>query len=423
MADDIKKEFEKEKEIISTGVRKVYTPYRPIISIERLIGRRKEIGRLLGYMNSPGQHMLLYGSRGVGKTSVANVLAIGLEKMYDKKVIKKKCDSTDTFASIVAQPLTHVGVDGNLNTSQTHNTFSGGLEGGITLGIPIIKGQTNKGKTTVDTFNGFGEQANSPAWVAEKLKNTDALFIIDELDALVENSDRRKIAELIKHLSDANSPFKIMIVGIAETAEILIGGHSSVSRCLKETKLSRMTEEELSEIVTKGSKILGLNFEKQVIRDIEINSDGFPFMTHLLALKCAENAIIQDRNRITLEDLKPALEAAALDLEGTLNNNFSTAVRSSQRGKMYRLIVIAAAYCAEYGSEFTLQDLRDKIKQLSGNEDFQSDLSYYLNRLISDGKEKILQRVAKGVYRFSDPRMPSFVRMSEVKQGSDKKSS
>lgn len=58
-----------------------------------------------------------------------------------------------------------------------------------------------------------------------------------------------------------------------------------------------------------------------------------------------------------------------------------------------------------------------------GNDDFQSDLSYYLNQLISGGKENILQRVGKGIYRFSDPRMPSFVRMNEVNQGSDKKSS
>ena len=419
MADDIKKEFEKEKEIISTGVRKVYTPYRPITSIERLIGRRKEIRRLLGYINSPGQHMLLYGNRGVGKTSVANVLAIALEKTYKKKVIRKKCDSTDTFASIVAKPLSHVGVDVKLNASQTQKTTGGGAEGGISF----LRVKANKEKSTVDTFSGISEQANSPAWVAEKLKNTDALFIIDELDALVEKYDRRKIAELIKHLSDADSLFKIMIVGIAETANILTGGHPSVSRCLKETKLSRMTKEELSEIVTKGSKITGLDFEEQVIRDIEINSDGFPFITHLLALKCAENAIIQDRYRITLEDLKPALEAAALDYEGTLNNNYSTAVRSSQKGEMYRLIVVAAAFCSESGPEFTSQDLRDKIKRLNGNDDFQSDLSYYLNQLISGGKENILQRVGKGIYRFSDPRMPSFVRMNEVNQGSDKKSS
>ena len=67
-----------------------------------------------------------------------------------------------------------------------------------------------------------------------------------------------------------------MLVGIAETADELTGGHPSVSRCLKEAKLDRMSEEELSEIVITGSKKLDLDFEEQVIRDIEKRSDGYP---------------------------------------------------------------------------------------------------------------------------------------------------
>ena len=408
MAADKKTGIEREKEIERTGVRSVYTPYKPINSIDRFAGRKKEVLRLLEYMNSPGQHVLLYGNRGVGKTSLANILVIHLGKMRDRILIKKRCDSTDTFASIVAKPLTRVGVDVNLNTTQTHKTVSGGFEGGI----QVIKGQINKGKTTVDTFNGIGEQANSPAWVAEMLQDTNALFIVDELDALVAKSDRRKIAELLKHLSDADSPFKIMLVGIAETADELTGGHPSVSRCLKEAKLDRMSEEELSEIVITGSKKLDLDFEEQVIRDIEKRSDGYPYFTHLLALKCAENAIVQDRNKITSRDLSHALNSAAQDAEGTLNLNYSAAVRSYRKEEMYILIVLAAAYCATSTSEFTSQDLRDKIKELSGKDVSQQDLNNHFKKLMSDGKDKILQRLAVGVYRFSDPRMPSFVRLN-----------
>ena len=203
-----------------------------------------------------------------------------------------------------------------------------------------------------------------------------------------------------------------MLVGIAETADELTGGHPSVSRCLKEAKLDRMSEEELSEIVITGSKKLDLDFEEQVIRDIEKRSDGYPYFTHLLALKCAENAIVQDRNKITSRDLSHALNSAAQDAEGTLNLNYSAAVRSYRKEEMYILIVLAAAYCATSTSEFTSQDLRDKIKELSGKDVSQQDLNNHFKKLMSDGKDKILQRLAVGVYRFSDPRMPSFVRLN-----------
>jgi hypothetical protein len=106
------------------------------------------------------------------------------------------------------------------------------------------------------------------------------------------------------------------------------------------------------------------------------------------------------------------LNSAAQDAEGTLNLNYSAAVRSYRKEEMYILIVLAAAYCATSTSEFTSQDLRDKIKELSGKDVSQQDLNNHFKKLMSDGKDKILQRLAVGVYRFSDPRMPSFVRLN-----------
>ena len=43
-----------------------------------------------------------------------------------------------------------------------------------------------------------------------------------------------------------------MIVGIAETGDYLTGGHPSIHRCLRETKLERMTDEEIAEAVFVG---------------------------------------------------------------------------------------------------------------------------------------------------------------------------
>ena len=76
--------------------------------------------------------------------------------------------------------------------------------------------------------------------------------LVDELDALAQPSDRHLIAELIKQLSDAGSKFKVLLVGIAETGSDLTNGHPSVDRCLKETRLGRMTDDELRQIIDAG---------------------------------------------------------------------------------------------------------------------------------------------------------------------------
>ena len=85
------------------------------------------------------------------------------------------------------------------------------------------------------------------------------LFLIDEVDALSRKGDIKKLAELIKLLSDGNSKFKIMVVGIADTGEDLTAGHPSVERCLKETHLSRMDNGGLKDIIVTGMEKLNIS--------------------------------------------------------------------------------------------------------------------------------------------------------------------
>ena len=87
-----------------------------------------------------------------------------------------------------------------------------------------------------------------PSWVAERLGAVNGLFLIDEVDAIRNERDKRRLAELVKLLSDEGSPLKIMLVGIAETSAHLTAGHPSVQRCLRETRLGRMTGDELGTV-------------------------------------------------------------------------------------------------------------------------------------------------------------------------------
>ena len=63
--------LENEKIIIDSGIRKVFTPHIPVDEVSNFFGREDEAARLVSVINSPGQHILVYGDRGVGKTSLA----------------------------------------------------------------------------------------------------------------------------------------------------------------------------------------------------------------------------------------------------------------------------------------------------------------------------------------------------------------
>jgi len=51
-----------------------FTPGRPINKLDLLAGREEQISKVLEAVLSPGQHAAIYGERGVGKSSLANLI-------------------------------------------------------------------------------------------------------------------------------------------------------------------------------------------------------------------------------------------------------------------------------------------------------------------------------------------------------------
>lgn len=397
----------RERLIAKSGVRSVFTPHQPVQSIDLFFGRQREVKKLIEHINTPGQHALLYGDRGVGKSSLANIAAsVFLTTFMGGVLYEKRCDTSDSFPTIVAKPLAAVGLDVSVTSLQRGRT----ARGNAGFSIAGFSAGVGADRQVAETAGGPGLAALSPSWVAEVLEKHRGLLLVDEADALTNGNDKQKLAELIKHLSDRGSVFKVLIVGIAETGQFLTGGHPSVHRCLKETRLDRMSDVELREIIAGGAAKLRLNFDRVVTDRIVRLSAGYPHFAQLLALKCAEEAIADGRVNVSRIDLDRAQESAMEDAEGTLKRTYDDAVRSYQT-EMYRVVVGAAAECT--APEFKAAELRRSIKTHYNIDITQQGLNNYLQKLVSDSDATIIRRVAKGIYRFNDPRMPSYVKIAE----------
>lgn len=395
----------RETQIIKSGVREIFTPHRPIQSMDLFFGRQKEVQKIIEQINTPGQHSILYGERGVGKSSLANISTkILISKIIKGKLYTKRCDSKDNFLSMLSDPLSDFGVEINLEgTSEAHK--QGGKAG---IKIPIADAGISSERTTTKTYS---HQALTASTIAALLQDKKGLLYIDEVDRIKDIEDKYALAELIKLLSDNGSPFKILIVGVAETADELTGGHPSVQRCLKETQLPGMTNEELKEIVNGGAKKAKLLFDESVITMIAKLSSGYAHFTHLLALKCAEEAISRNTNMIDRNCLNDAIKLAVEDAEGSLKRNYAEAIRSYGTD-MYKTVLLAAARLTRV--EFTADQLRQNVEKIQGEPITQGALNNYLKRLVSDDNSCILKRMAKGVYKFCDPRMPSYIKIANA---------
>jgi len=403
----------REKKIAQSGVRRVFTPHSPVDDTENFFGREEEASRFVSVINTEGQHVLVYGDRGVGKTSLATtscrVLLRGI--MGGGKYIEKRCDSSDTFESIVLKVLQ--GLDLTHQEKETTHTTHGG--GKASVGIPVlgaeIDSRREKATKVIHQIN-----LSSPSWVADQLQKKSGIFLIDEVDALSNSGDRKKLAELVKLLSDNKSKLKIVMVGIANTGSELTSGHPSVQRCLKEVQLKRMMDDDIKKIILNGFKKLGQRPSEEVVEKITEISAGLPHFTHLICLKCAEHSVVNGNKHISTDFLNLALEESVKDSENALKDSYTNCLHSFNKTLEYKMIVLGAAHCKS--PTFRPVDIRQQLRDKVSVEVETAVISRRLTAII--GKlDGIIEKCGRGYYRFVDPRMPSFVKMAH---GADRKS-
>ena len=96
-----------ESKTLSAKAAKVFQPRTPITTKELFAGRWDELVAIVDAVNQPGLHAVIYGERGVGKTSLANVISPTIwafdqddKKAPERLVVKVVASSGDTFSSI-----------------------------------------------------------------------------------------------------------------------------------------------------------------------------------------------------------------------------------------------------------------------------------------------------------------------------------
>lgn len=397
--------IDREKKILVSGVRKKFRPHEPINAAGLFFGRQGEVQRIMECMSTPGLHALLFGDRGVGKSSLANIASqVLLNKFVKGKGTTLRCDSMTTYDSLARRVLHAFGIEID-GAAQTHSRTEGGEAG---VGLPgVAKGGISTSTTVTSSREALPADL-SPSRVAELLAGKAGLVVIDEFDAIPDAAHRRSLAEVMKLLSDSSSDVKLLVVGVAGSAHDLLAGHPSVQRNLREVELPKMSDTEIERIVSGNAKACGLTFDFRVVEEIVELSAGYPHFAQLLGLACAESAVADDRRSVEARDMQAALVVATHNAEESLRRAYGNAVRSATTEGFRDVLHAAASLNA---IEFTAAEWRNAIAERTGDSMPQNRLNNYLQRLVADDNSRVLLRVHQGMYRFTDPRMRSYARI------------
>jgi Cdc6-like AAA superfamily ATPase len=211
-----------------------FSPGAPIDQWELFAGRLEQTRDVIVALNQKGQHVILYGERGVGKTSLANVVQFihGKHSSFEWGCVTINSDASDNFSSLwhkLFREMTAVVKMKRIGFG--HNE----IERQVSLR------ETLPENVTPDDIRYALQQFPKPA-----------LIIIDEIDTIPDKNATAMLAHTIKSLSDHAITSKIILVGVADSVEELISEHRSVERSLVQVRMPRMSREELFELLDKA---------------------------------------------------------------------------------------------------------------------------------------------------------------------------
>lgn len=329
-------------ESLSIRAGSIFTPSAPINSEELFRGRISQVRDVVDAINQPGRHAILYGGRGVGKTSLGKILPTKLKTLQAIPIISPfiTCDSTDDYSSIWRKVFLEI-------------RYS--IDDEIPADYDPLE-DPNKVWT--------------PYEVRRQLRPFTSggllYVVIDEFDKVEHEDARERMADTIKLLSDHIDNVTIIIIGVADDAIGLIDDHPSIERCLAQIPMPRMPTAESESIVNHGLKKLGMSIDPNSLSEIVSLSRGLPTFTHILALYAARAALDQKRLKIEPNDIKSAINKAVSHSEESIRHEYRKATFST-RETIYPQVLLACAMARtdEYG-RFQPSDLCDPLFKITG---------------------------------------------------------
>ena len=327
-----------------TKLWEAFTPSRPKYSSRFFAGRRWALQRIITAVEQDQAHIVIYGPRGVGKTSLANVLAESASE-GEYQVLRYPCGSDATFEEIFR------GLLRSLPADQLDRATQARLAGVENLEQLLPEGEFGPTDLTA---------------ILSQIKLDHAILIIDEFDRVESKQLKNQLAEAIKNLSDASARVTFIVIGIAHSLDELIGMHPSIQRHLVGIHLPLMTVSELERVVLAGEDASGVRFEDATRDMIVAFSKGLPYYAQLLSLHAGRTALKRGSMLVQMADLRDALEMVLIESDPLARASYETATRDETDQLLIDILFAAAtASFDDYGT-FTVESVAENFVDSEG---------------------------------------------------------
>jgi len=328
---------------VNGRLREAFTPTRPKQQVNGLfIGRTDALKRIIAAVEEERAHVILFGDRGRGKTSVANAVEqIAAQAGY--LALKLTCSGELGFEEIFRHFLKRI--PSTYYRSATGHPFAS--------------------RRPFNSFNELLPEGNFSVTELNEalgsLHGTHVLMILDEYDRVTDEDFRNKLAELFKNLTDSAIPVTLLVVGVAENLDQLLGKHPSIQRSLVPVHLPLMTDAEIGRLLQAGADTAGIRFAPDVVERITDFVRGLPYFAQLLGLHSARSAVSRGSTVVEREDLVYAVNRCLQEAERGIVESYSQALAGRRRAALEEMLHAAAQCPADAYGVFDPVDMAPSI--------------------------------------------------------------
>lgn len=377
--------------------------FRPAAPINRrtlFSGRTMQLADILGVVHQPGQHAIVFGERGVGKTSLvtvaAEVLAAG-----DVLTARTTCDRSDDFGTVWWKVLDQIAI---LSTRP---------------GVGFAAEPKRESRSATGLLGGPTPYAVKRSIQAVAGSRRVAVFI-DEFDRLASDDTRLLFADTIKTLSDELGQATVVLVGVADTVDELVAEHRSIERALVQIHMPRMSQDELAEIVTRGMEAAMLTIGRDAVATIARLAQGLPHYAHVLGQLSGRIALDCLRTNVRSEDVREAVAEAIEKTQQSVLEAYRQATAETRAG-LYPKVVLACAMARgdEFGF-FGATDVSEPLGEIAGKQYAAAAFARHLDELAGPDRGNLLQKrsgLGNARYRFENPLLQPYVLMRGLAEG------
>lgn len=271
---------------------------------ERFAGRAKQVRELANALHTIGATPLIYGDRGLGKSSLAvqlQLIAMGNPELLHELNFERLAlpqgaeyltffvtctDSIKNTADLLQLMVNSAESVDNFPSSAGANQLVDRItRKTITIKVVEIEStkryQTESQRLSYQDLN-LEEKLVQLCDLLTAAYEMPVMFIVDEFDRM---GDTTGLASFLKAASSAR--IKFVLVGIASNVSELLSDHQSLERQLQPVRVPLMTGGELGQIVLKAVSYLKDNkinigfTPKAVVRLTQV-AGGFPWFVHVL---------------------------------------------------------------------------------------------------------------------------------------------